>query len=112
MTLTDMPVDFGPLLNPIKEPPPVWLRVIDWASIGLPILAGAFAVVAGHEALAGATTSAAWWSIVSGVLSALGVCFTGWASRIRDRRLAVTHSLVCLAHNIIDRHNRAGPVSP
>ena len=82
-----------PLLYPPKEPPKFARKVIDILSWGLPAIAAALSILGGIEALNGADNYAAELGIAAGVLSAIGIMFTNWASRIRDNRLRVAHAL-------------------
>lgn len=52
---------------------------------------------------------AAIFGIAAGVASAVGILITGWASRIRDGRLAVAHSLDALGVDMADEAQRALP---
>ena len=81
-------IDYEPLLNPRPEPPPWAMRAIDFLTWTLPIMAAGLSVWAGVAALRKIDDWAAVLGIAGGVASALGVLFTGWASRIRDNRLA------------------------
>ena len=49
---------------------------------------------------------AAVLGIIGGITSAAGVWFTGWASRIRDGRLAVAHAVGSLALDLADLVDR------
>lgn len=89
-------VDYNPLLNPPKEPSPAAVRAIDALSWGLPAAAAVLSIVGGIAAPDNAASWAALLGIAGGVAGALGVVFTNYASRIRDGRLAVTHSLAAL----------------
>jgi hypothetical protein len=91
---------YDPLLNPKKEPSPRIMWLIDTASWVLPVLAAILAVGAGVEALTHDDSVAAILGIAGGVISAAGVLATGWASKIRDERMAVAHALGNLSLNI------------
>jgi hypothetical protein len=94
--------DLGPLFNPPKEPPPLAMKAIDRLSFALPILAAGLAVWGGVEALRKVDDWAALLGIAGGIAGAGGVLFTGWASRIRDGRLAVAQSLGASAMGVAD----------
>jgi|SRR5215469_17711951 len=89
--MADMADD--PLLYPPKEPPAFAVKIIDILSWALPAIAAALSIWGGIEALNHADNYAAGLGIVAGIVSALGVIFTNWASRIRDNRLKVAHAL-------------------
>src|ERR1700733_14312372 len=93
-------VGYDPLLYPKKAPSTRTMWRIDTPSWLLPVLAAIFSVAAGGEALRQDDSAAAFLGIAGGVASAFGVLFTGWASRIRDERLEVAHSLGNLSLNI------------
>jgi hypothetical protein len=93
----------SPLLNPPKEPPAEWVKVIDCLSWALPSFAALMSVGGGIAALEAMNERAAILGILGGVTSAAGVIFTGWASRIRDGRLAVAHAVGELGIDIAQR---------
>jgi hypothetical protein len=97
------------LLNPPREPAEKWIIVIDRLSWILPASAAVAGVVGGVAAFQGIDKLAAILSILSGIISAAGVIFTGWSSRIRDGRLAVTHALSELNFNIAERNQSRIP---
>lgn len=82
-----------PLLYPPKEPPAFAVKVIDILSWALPAIAAALSIWGGIEALKRADNYAAGLGIAAGALSAFGIIFTNWASRIRDNRLKIAHAL-------------------
>jgi hypothetical protein len=87
-----IPAD-DPLLYPPKELPACAVRAIDFSSWAFPAVAATLSICGGIAALERADNYAASLGIAAGVLSALGVVFTNWASRIRDSRLRVAHAL-------------------
>lgn len=102
-------VDYGPLINPPREPPPNMVRAIDALSWALPILSAILSISCGVLAFRKVDDWAAILGISAGIASACGVLFTGWASRIRDRRLAVAHSLGALGVDMADRAQSLHP---
>jgi hypothetical protein len=93
----------NPLFNPPKEPRAEWVKVIDGLSLVLPSFAALMSVGGGVAALEAMNERAAILGILGGVSSAAGVIVTGWASRIRDGRLAVAHAVGELGISIAER---------
>ena len=83
--------------DPVLYPPKEWsasaVRTIDVSSWAFPAVAAILSFCGGIAALEQANDYAAWFGIAAGVLGALGVSFTNWASRIRDSRLKVAHAI-------------------
>lgn len=100
-------VDYEPLLNP-KPQLPAWAqRVVDRLSWGFPAIAAICSIGSGGAALWKADAWAAGLGIAGGVVGALGVWFTNWASRIRDNRLDEARNLGALGVDMAqDAHNR------
>jgi hypothetical protein len=98
--MSNIDFDTDPLLNPPKEPSANWCRVIDFLSWTLPVCAAVLSVGSGIATLQGIDKVGAILGIFGGIAGAGGVIFTGWASRIRDGRLAVTHALASLGFDI------------
>jgi hypothetical protein len=100
-------VDYEPLLNPKRGIPPWAERAVDLLSWGLPAIAAICSIGSGVAAWRGADTWAAGLGIAGGVVGALGVVFTNWASRIRDGRLAAARNLgalgVDMANDALER---------
>jgi hypothetical protein len=92
--------DYDALINP-KPEAPLWVqRVVDGLSWAFPAIAAPCSVGGGIMALRNENAWAAALGIAGGVISALGVGFTNWASRIRDNRLAQVRSLGALGMDI------------
>lgn len=89
-------IDYGPLINPPREPSLYITKAIDFLSLALPSLSAVLSVSCGVLALRKVDDWSAILGIAAGVAGALGVLFTGWASRIRDRRFAMVRSLADL----------------
>jgi hypothetical protein len=102
---------YDPLLNPKKEPSPRIMWLIDTASWVLPVLAAILSVGAGVEAPRHEDGVAAFLGIGGGIISAAGVLATGWASKIRDQRMAVAFALGNLSLNIASDAVSRTPVS-
>jgi hypothetical protein len=101
--VNDLSLESNPLLNPPREPAAKWCIIIDRLSWTLPVCAALLSVGGGFTALQGIDRLAAILGIFGGIFSAAGVIFTGWASRIRDGRLAVAHALGALGIDIAER---------
>lgn len=87
--MSDSGADSSALFNPPWDPGPTLASTFDVLSLAFPIAAGLLSVGSGIGALRGMDNLAAMLGILAGVVSALGVIFTGLASRVRDGRLAV-----------------------
>lgn len=85
--------DLSPLFLSSQEPSPRSVRTIDGLSWILPLLAAGLSVGAGVAAWLGDAHVAAGCGVMGGFFSAVGVLFTGWASRIRDGRLGYIRAL-------------------
>lgn len=88
--------DYEAFINPRRGIPPWAEKTVDGLSWALPVFAALASVGSGFEALRGWEICAAMLGIAGGILGALGVVFTNWSSRIRDRRLAEVRSLAAL----------------
>ncbi len=102
-------VDYELPINPTCEPSPGIVKIIDDLSWVLPILAAILSIWGGVEALQKADRCAAYLGIAAGVLAAFGVLCTGWASRIRDGRLAEARSLGALGVSMAETAERIPP---
>jgi hypothetical protein len=80
-------INYEHLFNTKKEMSAWKINFIDKISWLLPIGAAILSVSGGIAALKRADQLSAWLGIFGGLAGALGVIFTGYASRIRDRRL-------------------------
>jgi hypothetical protein len=96
-------IEAGPLFNPKKEPSRIVMLIIDTMSWLLPTLAAISSIAGGIAALRHLDRYAATLGIVAGIVSALGVICTGWASRIRDRRMEIFHALGTLSLDVATR---------
>lgn len=99
--------DYKALINPRGQTSPRMASAVDCLSWMLPVLAAVCSVGGGVEALRNDNTWAAVLGIAGGIVGALGVIFTNWASYIRDRRLAEAWNLgalgVDMATDALDR---------
>lgn len=102
-------VDYGPLLNPPKEPPAKAVVAIDVLSWVLPAAAAVLSVWGGLEALRGINDFAAVLAIAGGIASAFGVIFTVWSSRIRDGRLATVNAMGTFGMDIAEQVQARAP---
>jgi len=102
-------VDYDPLINPPREPSPNAVKTIDALSWALPVLSALLSISCGVLAFRKVDDWAAILGIGAGIMSACGVLFTGWASGIRDKRLAVAHGLGALGVNMADRAQSQNP---
>jgi hypothetical protein len=101
--------DYGPLLNPQKEPPSQLMTVIDFCSWVFPALSAVLAIGGGYAALYKADQWAAAISIVGGIIGAFGVLATNWASRVRDNRIEWANSMAALSVDMADSTQRRLP---
>jgi hypothetical protein len=104
-------VDFKPLLNPQKVPAGYVIKAADGFSWGLPAVSAILAILAGCAALNGADRAAAVLSIAGGVLGALGVLATNYASRIRDHRIEIAKGLAGLSIDMVESVQRTLPLA-
>ena len=104
--------DYDPLINPPKEPPPRVTETVDFLSWALPVIAAILSVLGGVEALYQADRCAALFAISGGIVSALGVLATNWASRIRDVRLSQARNLGALGVDMADYAMKRTPYDP
>ncbi|WP_114913325.1 hypothetical protein [Acidibrevibacterium fodinaquatile] len=89
-------VDDNLLIWPRPEPSPrmlLWLTRLSWV---LPIGAAVFSIGAGICGYRADDKAAAMLGIAGGLASAGGVIFTGWVSRVQDRRLATALAMASL----------------
>jgi hypothetical protein len=98
--------NYGPLINPQRRSARVD-KFIDFSSWAFPAVAAVCSVSSGVTALYHLDAWAAGLGIAGGVVGALGVWFTNWASRIRDARLEEARSLGSLSlDTALDTQNR------
>lgn len=104
--------DYDPLIIPPKEPPPRVTETVDFLSWALPVIAAILSVLGGVEALYQADRCAALFAISGGIVSALGILATNWASRIRDVRLSQARNLGALGVDMADYAMKRTPYDP
>ena len=95
--------DYLTLIDPPKPLHPVVQKGIDAASLALPTVAAVLAISGGICAFHGWNAAAAILGTVGGAVSALGVIFTGWASRLRDQQLRTAYAVGSLGVDMADR---------
>ena len=94
--------DYGAMLISQKELPRWATKVIDILSWVLPAIAAGLSIRSGVESLGQMDHRAAMLAIAAAFFSAIGVLFTNWASRIRDRRLSRALALAALGTDMAD----------
>ncbi len=97
--------DYGPLIDPPKEPSTRTAMTIDILSWALPAASALLSGWAGVDALTHADKAAALLGIAGSIAAAGGIMFTNWASRIRDHRLAQARAVADLGFEIADQVN-------
>lgn len=100
-------MNYSPLLNPDMEPPSRLITAVDFTSWAFPALSALLAIAGGFAALDKLDQWAAGLSVAGGIIGAVGVLATNWASRVRDHRIEQAKSLAALGvdmHETLQRH--------